>query len=364
LFFRCTVLSPIDRFGPTRSGPSRAVAITARLRPNTPPMRAPSPVGPGSLGTLPTCSSTVTATTAVGTYAGANTCTGGVATNYSFSYVAGAATVSVVNRARAVANRSVLADGGDRDRRRRRSGGVLTGAEQRRQRNHLLHGHAICGCSGADARHLRLVGDISDRERAPRWHRLTVHGHCYEYRWPERPVGRLLRGHASCSVVDHRQWQRWPAGRPQEGDQIIVTFAPQPNLNALCSTWTSTPYPKLDDSNNVVTGTQPSSGDDTMTLTDGGDCAGGLNFGTIDLGQRGYFNTGTVTFGGASLTCGLLLTTTCSSIQWNGQNTHTITLGQASSGQPTQTAPRVAVYTPDPALGLSGTISSTKEEQF
>jgi hypothetical protein len=101
-----------------------------------------------------------------------------------------------------------------------------------------------------------------------------------------------------------------------------------------------------------------------MTLTDGGDCAGGLNFGTIDLGQRGYFNTGTVTFGGASLTCGLLLTTTCSSIQWNGQNTLTITLGQASSGQPTQTAPRVAVYTPDPALGLSGTISSTKEEQF
>ena len=100
-----------------------------------------------------------------------------------------------------------------------------------------------------------------------------------------------------------------------------------------------------------------------MTVTDGGDCAGGLNFGTIDLGQRGYFN-GTVSFGGASLTCGLLLTTTCSSMQWNGQNTLTITLGVESTGQPTQGAKSVAVYTPASALGLSGTISSVKEENF
>ena len=50
----------------------------------------------GSLATLPTCSSTVTATTAVGTYAGANTCAGGVASNYSFSYVAGDTTVNTV----------------------------------------------------------------------------------------------------------------------------------------------------------------------------------------------------------------------------------------------------------------------------
>jgi hypothetical protein len=45
------------------------------------------------LTTVASCSSTVTATTAVGTYTGANTCSGGAATNYSFAYEAGDATV-------------------------------------------------------------------------------------------------------------------------------------------------------------------------------------------------------------------------------------------------------------------------------
>jgi hypothetical protein len=42
----------------------------------------------------------------------------------------------------------------------------------------------------------------------------------------------------------------------------------------------------------------------------------------------------------------------------------TITLGPASFPQPTETAPSVAVYTPAPALGLPGTISSAYEENF
>ena len=50
--------------------------------------------GPGSLGTVPTCSSTVTALSDVGTYGEANTCSGGVARNYSFSYVPADATVT------------------------------------------------------------------------------------------------------------------------------------------------------------------------------------------------------------------------------------------------------------------------------
>jgi hypothetical protein len=45
------------------------------------------------LTTVASCSSTVTATTAVGTYTGANTCSGGAAANYSFAYEAGDATV-------------------------------------------------------------------------------------------------------------------------------------------------------------------------------------------------------------------------------------------------------------------------------
>ncbi len=50
--------------------------------------------GPSSLGTLPMCSSAVTALSEVGTYAEANTCSGGAARNYSFSYVPADATVT------------------------------------------------------------------------------------------------------------------------------------------------------------------------------------------------------------------------------------------------------------------------------
>ncbi len=100
-----------------------------------------------------------------------------------------------------------------------------------------------------------------------------------------------------------------------------------------------------------------------MTVTDSADCSGGFHFGTIDLGQRGYFNN-TVTFGGSSAQCTGGTTTGCSTIQWNGTNTLTITLGTASTGQPTQGTASVAVYTPDSALGLSGTINSVKEENF
>jgi len=46
-----------------------------------------------SLTTAPTCVSTVTASTAPGTYTGANTCSGAVDSNYNFSYVAGTAVV-------------------------------------------------------------------------------------------------------------------------------------------------------------------------------------------------------------------------------------------------------------------------------
>jgi putative nucleotidyltransferase with HDIG domain len=153
------------------------------------------------------------------------------------------------------------------------------------------------------------------------------------------------------------------AGRANFGDQIIVTFSPVPNVSAFCSAWNSTSYPDLVDPGVVVEGTQPSSGDGALTVTDTADCSGGFHFGTIDLGQRGYFNK-TVTFGGNAGQCKGTNTKHCTRIHWNGNNTLTITLGQESSGQPTQAAPSVAVYTPDPALGLKGTIATTKEEHF
>jgi hypothetical protein len=154
------------------------------------------------------------------------------------------------------------------------------------------------------------------------------------------------------------------SGRPQKGDEIIVTFSPVPRLSDLCSAWSSTSYSDLVAPDVVVYGTEPTSGNDTVTVADSVDCSGGLHFGTIDLGQRGYFNNGTSTFGGSSGNCKTGNTTGCSMIHWNGQNTLTITLGSESADQPTQGAQSVAVYTPDPALGLSGTISSAKETNF
>ena len=113
----------------------------------------------------------------------------------------------------------------------------------------------------------------------------------------------------------------------------------------------------------------PPSGDDVIvSVSDSADCSGGFHFGSIDLGQRGYFNS-SVTFGSTVgtglLLCNLLIqSTSCSRVHWNGANTLTITLGNPSAINPTQATPSVAMYTPDDSLGFSGSISSAKEEQF
>jgi hypothetical protein len=152
-------------------------------------------------------------------------------------------------------------------------------------------------------------------------------------------------------------------GRAQMGDQIVVVFSPAPSPNAMCAAWSATSSPDLVDPNVVVQGNEPGAGDDTMTVSDTVDCNGGFHFGTIDLGQRGYF-TKNATFGGNVAECNANKTTACSMIHWDGHNTLTITLGKPSAVQPTQSAMSVAVYTPDPTLELPGPISSVKEENF
>ena len=154
------------------------------------------------------------------------------------------------------------------------------------------------------------------------------------------------------------------AGRPEQGDQSVITFSPVPSLSALCSAWSQTSHPSLDDPNVVVTGIRPGSGDDTVTVTDFADCSGGLHFGTIDLGQRGYFNTGTAP-------SAAIRSPACSgSHDWmrldpveRPEHSH----DHARRGErrhPTQAAESMAAYTPDAALGLAGTIDSSKEENF
>jgi hypothetical protein len=153
------------------------------------------------------------------------------------------------------------------------------------------------------------------------------------------------------------------AGRAQQADQIIVTFSPAPSPSSFCAAWNATSAPDLTDPDVVVQATQPSSGDDTISVTDAADCNGAFHFGTIDLGQRDYFS-GATTFGGSVGGCKNTKTSGCSSIHWDGQNTLTITLGKESSIQPIQTTPSALVYSPDPALGLPAPVSSGRQENF
>ncbi len=154
------------------------------------------------------------------------------------------------------------------------------------------------------------------------------------------------------------------AGRPEQGDQIIVAYAVAPSPSSFCSSWTSSSYPDLVDPSVVINADQPASGDDVISsITDSSDCPGGFHFGSIDLGQRGYFNNAQ-TIGGPNGQCSGSTTTGCTRIHWDGSHTLTITLGAPENGEPTQKNPVVAVYMPDPALGVSGTISSSKSILF
>jgi titin len=140
-------------------------------------------------------------------------------------------------------------------------------------------------------------------------------------------------------------------GQIETGDKIVVVFNTPPDPSAFCSSWSLSSFPTLSGSAVTVVG-EPTVGDNVIaSVNDAVDCAGGFHFGTIDLGQTGYFSTA-VNFSG-------------STISWNGINTLTITLGTPNYGGPTTVStPSVATYTPDPALGLSGTISSPSEVQF
>ena len=139
-------------------------------------------------------------------------------------------------------------------------------------------------------------------------------------------------------------------GQADQGAQITIVYATPPSPSAFCSAWSSTSYPALTGPWVTVTG-EPTLGDNFISVNDPVDCVGGFHFGSIDLGQTGFFN--------------VIVTFSNSTISWNGVNTLTITLGSPNwGGPPTQLAPSVAVYTPDPALGIVGTIDTTDETQF
>ena len=139
------------------------------------------------------------------------------------------------------------------------------------------------------------------------------------------------------------------AGRVDKGDQIIVTFSSAPTPSLFCMSWSMLSYPDLTGGSVVVTG-GPTAGDDTISSVSDPNCLGGFHFGSIDLGQAGYFDEST--------------TFNDSTIHWDGVRTLTITLGPPSPGGPTNRTPSIAVYTPDPNLGVPATISSASGVQF
>ncbi len=154
------------------------------------------------------------------------------------------------------------------------------------------------------------------------------------------------------------------AGRPDQGDQIIVTFSAAPSPTSFCSAWSVGAHPDLADPNVSVKMSHPQSGDDAITsVTDSSDCATGFHFGGIDMGQTGYLKN-SANFGGGTSQCSGTESIGCTRIHWDGKNTLTITLGSENVGQLTNLAPSVAVYTLDPALGRSGTITSKRDQQF
>jgi len=151
------------------------------------------------------------------------------------------------------------------------------------------------------------------------------------------------------------------AGRPDSGDQIVVTYVDSPSAGDFCDGWSGTST--LTGPTVVVTGTEAQSGDDEIEASDS-ECLGGFNFGTIDLGQNGYFR-GSVTFGGLSLGCSIVPIddSDCTQIALSG-DTLTMTLGAPSATQETNPSPSVAIYSPSSALDQSGTFESPDEIQF
>jgi hypothetical protein len=381
--------------------------------------------GPASLSSLPTCTSSVTVTSPVGTYTGANTCSGAVGSNYSVAYDPSDATVSAATLTVTASSSSTSYgtaplpsasyagfENGDG------IGSLTVFATCTSSVTAASPVGSYAGantCSGAAAANYVFVYLSGDGEVTPATLTITASSSATTYgtvpsvtaayagfQNGDGPSSLASLPTCSSSVTATTAPGSYPgantcsgaagsnyslayvagnatvapvasltiinggsqAGRPEAGDQIVVTFNPVPDLNALCSAWTSTTYPELDNPNVLVEANAPLFGDDTLTVSDPTDCSGGLNFGTIDLGQAGYFFLGTTAFGGPSATCGTGDSSGCSSLQWDGANTLTITLGQTGFVQPTQSTPSVAIYSPAPALGLPGSISSAYEENF
>ena len=134
------------------------------------------------------------------------------------------------------------------------------------------------------------------------------------------------------------------AGRPDKGDQIVVTFSDQLDVSTLCSTWSGNGDQSISGDNQATVTLNNVSGSDTVTVSSS-TCT--LNFGTLSLGSTAY-TTATDTFAGAGVNK--------STIAWSASaNQLTITLGQVTGAGQATVATSIATYTPSTSvLNVSG----------
>jgi len=135
------------------------------------------------------------------------------------------------------------------------------------------------------------------------------------------------------------------AGRPDQGDQIVVTFSDQLDVSTLCSTWSGNGADQaINGDNQATVSLNTGAGSDTVTVSSSV-CT--LNFGTLSLGSTAY-TTATDTFAGAGANK--------STIAWNWSAKQlTITLGQVTGAGQTTVATSIVTYTPSTSvLNISG----------
>jgi hypothetical protein len=162
------------------------------------------------------------------------------------------------------------------------------------------------------------------------------------------------------------------AGKPEQGDTIVITFSENVASSSICSTWTNSASTETISGNStgaqvtITNNVVAAGGNDVVSFQIGsGSCGGAMHIGTINLGSANYVSV-TMTFG----TNG---TNKDTQFSYNPATRKlTILLGQATGGTACTSgcpATSTAVYTPDPAIAdlagnlISGT-SSKNASQF
>ena len=158
-------------------------------------------------------------------------------------------------------------------------------------------------------------------------------------------------------------------GTPEQGDVITITFNTAVTPSSVCSNWVAGANMRQATTTRVALTRSPS-GNDTLSVSD--NAAGFCTFhifsgGSLNLGATGYATTvgsppQSVIFGNLSPNCGG--NRHCTAIAINASDTViSITLGDKTGTGTVGTVPvnPGITYTPDPALGVSGTASTNQK---